>query len=302
MKIGKQIIIPVLIILILGLYLGINKTGKMNYKIPLFDSIDSKNINNITIKGPTSLIELYLEDGIWRIDPDNLRAEHSRVSKMISFIVNPELIDMVSDTGNYQNYGLEENDYISVKAWTNKDSNKILTRELFIGNTNTTGDFTFIRRPDIEKVFTVSENIKDLFDINTNELLDKRIININIPDIDKIILSFTNSSYSLEKSVGNNNEDMWSFSDGSAIEMNNIEQNLRYLSNSRFNTYNDNKDIVSSKILFKIDLFGENLNENFTILEKIDAGYYCESSFTDKYFILSENTGTQLIKMFKELF
>ena len=300
MKIGKQIIVPVLIILILGLYLGINKTGKMNYKFPAFDSVDSKSINSITIKGPTELIELTLEEETWRMGPENLRAEPSKISEMILFLVNPELIDVVSDTGNYQNYGLEEKDYISVKAWTNK--NKILARELLIGNTNTTGNFTFIRLPGIERVFTVSGNRKDQFIINKNELLDKRILNINIPDIDKIMLSFTNSSYLLEKSVGNNNEDIWSYSDGSTIEKNNLEQNIRYLSNSRFNTYIDYKHIVSSEILFKIDIFGENLNESFTILEQKDAGYVCDSSFTDKNFILSENTGTQLIKMFKELF
>ena len=37
MKIGKQVIWPLLIIVILGFYLVINSTGKMNYKIPHFD-------------------------------------------------------------------------------------------------------------------------------------------------------------------------------------------------------------------------------------------------------------------------
>ena len=46
-KIGKQLIIPVTIIVILGLYLGINSTGKMNYNIPVFDTIDEQNIKII---------------------------------------------------------------------------------------------------------------------------------------------------------------------------------------------------------------------------------------------------------------
>jgi len=301
MKIDKQLILPIALILTFSIYLGINNTGKMNYNIPDFITIEEDQLDTIEINRSSGSIKLYLDKGIWKLEHDNLRANPSKIKEMLSFLVKPEFIDMVSDSGNYQSYGLEENNYISVKAWTNTDSNKILARELLIGNTNTTGNFTFIRRPDIEKVFTVSENRKDLFDITINDLLDKRILNNNIPDIDKIILSFTHSSYSLKKSVGNNNEDIWSFSDGSAIEMNDIEKNLRYLSNSRFNTYIDNKDIVSSKMLFKIDLFEENLNDSFTILEKRDEGYYCKSSYTDKYFILSENTGTELIKMFKEL-
>ena len=302
MKIGKQVIWPLLIIVILGLYLVINSTGKMNYKIPQFDTIEDKNISIIRFEGLKGSIKLYLENEIWRIGDDNLRAEPSKVAEMVSFLVNPEFIDMVSDSGNYQNYGLGDSEYITLQAWTiNKKSEDNPERELFIGNLNTTGSFTFIRRPDNISVFTVRGNKKGLFDVTQNDLIDKRVLNINIPEIDKIVLSFSGSSYILEKTVGNNNEDVWTTSNGLAIEVKNLEQNLRYLSNSRFNTYIDSKDIVRPNNLFKIDLFGETLNESFMISEKNDTGFYCESSFAGKSFILSENTGTQIIKMFGEL-
>lgn len=301
MKIKKQLILPVVIIVILGLYLGINSTGKMNYKIPSFGPIEDKNISIIKIEGLQGSIKLYSDDGVWRFSPDDLRAEQSKVSEMISFLVNPEFIDMVSDSGNYQNYGLEDREFIIVKAWAGENTEKPPVRELFIGNINTTGSFTFIRRPDIESVFTVRGNTNRLFDVTENDLFDKRVLNINIPDIDKMVLSFSNSSYVLEKTVGNNNEDIWSGSEGLSIEIKKLEQNLRYLSNSRFNAYIDNTDGVSPNSLFQIDLSGESLDESFIIFEKMDTGYYCESSYAGKSFILSENTGTQIIKMFGEL-
>lgn len=301
MKIGKQIIIPVAIILILGLYLGINSTGKMNYKIPGFEVINEQEISIIRIDGLSKNMELYFDNGVWRFSSNDLRAEPSKVFEMISFLVNPEFIDMVSDTGNYQNYGLGERNYITVKAWTSESKENSPDRELFIGNINTTGSFTFVRRPDIESVFTVRGNTNRLFDLTENDLMDKRVLNINIPDIDKIVLSFSNSSYVLEKTVGNNNEDIWSGSEGLSIEIEKLEQNLRYLSNSRFNTYIDNGDVVTPDSLFKIELSGNTINESFRISEKNDTGYYCESSFAGKSFILSENTGTQIIKMFKEI-
>lgn len=301
MKIGKPIIIPVAIILVLGLYLGINSTGKMNYKIPGFDTIEMENINIVRIEGLSESIKIYLDDEVWRVGDDNLRAEPSKVTEMISFLVNPDFIDMVSDTGNYQNYGLEDTEYISVKAWTGNNNEGHPDRELLIGNLNTTGSFTFIRRPDNIGVFTVGGNIKRLFDVTQNDLIDKRILNIDIPDIDKITLSFSDFSITLGKTVGENNEDIWTSSEGLSIEIEKLEQNLRYLSNSRFNAYIDNTDGGSLNSLFEIDLSGENLDENFRILEKKDTGYYCESSFAGKSFILSENTGTQIIKMFKEI-
>lgn len=301
MKIGKQVIWPLLLIVILGLYLGINRTGKMNYKIPAFDTIEGENINIVRIKGLSESIKIYLDDEVWRVGDDNLRAEPSKVTEMISFLVNLQFIDMVSDTGNYQNYGLEDTEYISVKAWTGNNNEGHPDRELFIGNLNTTGSFTFIRRPDNIGVFTVGGNIKRLFDVTQNDLIDKRILNIDIPDIDKITLSFSDFSITLGKTVGENNEDIWTSSEGLSIEIEKLEQNLRYLSNSRFNTYIDNGDVVTPDSLFKIELSGNTINESFRISEKNDTGYYCESSFAGKSFILSENTGTQIIKMFKEI-
>ena len=300
-KIGKQLLIPVTIILILGLYLGINSTGKMNYKIPAFDAIDGEEITIIEIEGLSGSLKLYSDNGIWKLDTDDLRAEPSKVAEMISFLVDPEFIDMVSDTGNYQNYGLVDGEYITVRAWTNNNNEGNPDRELFIGNINTTGSFTFIRRPDNASVFTVSGNKRTFFDITRNDLLDKRILNIEIPEIDKIVLSFSESTYILEKTVGDNNVDIWTTSKGLSIENNNLEQNLRYLSSSRFNSYIDNIEVVTPDSLFKIELLGENLDDSFIISEKNDTGYFCESSFAGKSFIISENTGTQIIKMFNEL-
>ena len=136
MKIGKQVIWPLLIIVILGLYLGINSTGKMNYKIAVFEIIDEQEIGIIKIDGLSENLELYFDNGVWRFSSDDLRAEPSKVSEMISFLVKPEFIDMVSDTGNYQNYGLGEGESIAVRAWTGESKADIPTRELFIGNIN----------------------------------------------------------------------------------------------------------------------------------------------------------------------
>ena len=301
MKIRKQLILPVVIILILGLYLGINSTGKMNYKIPVFDVIDGENINIISIEGLSGPISIYLDDGIWRLGTDALRAEPSKVAEIVTFLAEPAFIDMVSDTGNYQNYGLGDREFITVRAWTGENKSDNPARELFVGNLNTTGSFTFVRRPDNIGVFTVRGNTKGLFDITENDLIDKRILNIDITEIDKIVLSFSDSSYTLKKTVGENNEDRWTSSEGLSIEIRKLEQNLRYLSNSRFNAYIDSTDGVSPNSLFKIDLSGENLDESFIISEKNETGYYCNSSFAGKSFVLSENTGTQIVKMFKEI-
>lgn len=301
MKIAKQLILPVALIAAFSLYLGIKSTGKMNYKIPAFNVIDDQQIDTIEIDQSSGSLKLYSDNGIWKLGPDNLRANPSKIKEMLSFLTNPKFIDMVSDSSSYQNYGLDDKEYITVKAFINADDANTPDRELFIGDLSNNGNFTYIRRSDNSSVFTVKRDIRSIFDISAKDILDKRILDIAPPKIDKIELSFPDTNYTLKKTVGDNNEDTWNTSEGVSIESKNLDQSLRYLSNSIFDSYTDDEKDTAVNSIFKINLSGENLSSNFIILEKNDEGYYCESSFAGKSFILSENTGTQIIKMFSEL-
>lgn len=301
MKIWKQLIWPLSIILILGIYLGINSTGKMNYKIPEFNIIDKVEIDRIEIEQSSGLLKLYSDNGVWKINPENLRADPGKTDDILALLTGPEFIDMVSEAASYHNYGLGDQEYISVKAWTIENTLNGPVRELFIGALNTTGNFTFVRSPDNISVFTVSGNIRKIFDITQNDIIDKRILEIDTQKIDKIEVSYTDGNFILEKSVGDDNNDIWNTTEGIKIDSNSIEQSIRYLSNSGFDSYiyEDCSNIAES--IFKIILFEENLIHTFTIIEKKDTDYYCRSSFAGKDFILSNNTGTQIIKMFKEI-
>ena len=300
MKIGKQLIIPVAVILILGLYLGINSTGKINYQIPVFENMEEE-IKIIEIQKLTEIFKIFSDDGIWKFRSDNLRVEPSKVVEMISFLRKPNFIDMVSDSGNYVNYGMDDGKYITISAWTDIEDENNPKRKLILGSLNSTGNFTYIRIPENKNVYTVSGDLNSLFALSKNELLDKRVTNFDISEIERITLSSLDSKYILIKSVGENNKDIWATLNGSPIKLDILEQNLRYLSNSRFNAYSKNNEQNNQKALFKIELIGENLNESFEIFQKIESDYLCNSKFTNKNFLLSENTGTQIIKMFNDL-
>ena len=300
MKIGKQVIIPVAVILILGLYLGINSTGKIHYQVPVFENMEEE-IKLIEINKLSETYKLFSDNDIWKFSSDNLRVEPSKVTEMISFLRKPNFIDMVSDSGNYVNYGLDDGSYLTISAFTDIDDENNPKRKLILGSLNSTGNFTYIRIPENKNVYTVSGDLNSLFALSKNELLDKRVTSFDITDIERITLSSLDLNYILIKSVGENNKDIWVTSTGSPIKIEKLEQNIRYLSNSRFNTYIENNNFNKQDALFKIELSGKNLNESFEIFQKIDSEYLSYSTFTNKNFFLSENTGTQIIKMFNDL-
>jgi hypothetical protein len=301
MNIGKNILIPLIIIILFSLYLGINKTNKVNYKIPSFVKLDPTSIKNITIDRPINSIELYLDNGVWRLKPDDLRADLSKITKMISFMTSSPFIDMVSDTGNFQNYGLETGKYTTVGIRAKIDGTNTPIREFYIGNLNTSGSFTFIRSPKTNSVYTVSGNIKDMFEISKNELLDRQILNLTVDEVDKIELSSLDNTYTIEKTIGDESKDIWKTTDGIELNTNSIEQSLRYLSGSIFDSYFDSEYNNKNSSIFSLTLFQDTVIHSFSIIDDGTGIYKGRSSYAGKDFLLSENTKTQLIIMFNDL-
>jgi len=297
MKIRKNIIIPIAAIIILGLYLVFNTTGKMNYKIPEFKSIQSGTIYSMEIKSEKGTINLYSDNGVWKLNPENLRAEPSKINEMLAFLENPQFIDMVSDTKNYQNYGLEKGKFVDIKAMVKGNADNKPVRELYLGDLNQSRRFAFIRIPDNKAVFTVKENIKKLFDVSENDLFDKKILNFDSTKIDKIEVISNNLKTTIDKSVDSDNKDIWKTDNGAELDSNAVGQSLRYLANSRFESYSPAGENRGEGNIFTINLYNDKTLNSFTITKKNDSNYSAFSSYAGKDFILAENTATQIIKM-----
>jgi len=300
MKIRKNLVIPFAAIIILGLYLVFNTTGKMNYKIPRFKAIEPQTIDKIEITNNKGTINLYSDNGVWRFNPDNYRAEPSKIESMLTFLENPQFADMVSDTNNYQNYGLEDKKYIHIKAGIKGNSSEKPDREFFIGDLNQSKKFAFIRTPDNKAVFTVRANIQKIFDINENDLLNKQILRIDSSNIDKIEIISGDKKTTLNKTVDSDSKDVWRNESGKDANTDAVGQSLRYLSNSRFESYLA-ANAVNNKDLFTLNLYEEDTIHSFTILKKNEKNYFAKSGYAEKEFLLSENTGTQIIKMFTDI-
>ncbi len=297
MKISKNIIIPVASIIILGLYLIFNTTGKMNYKIPEFNSVQSGTIDRIQIQSEKGKIDLYSDNGIWKINPDSFRVEPSKINEMLSFLENPQFIDMVSNTKNYQNYGLAKDKYIDIKALKKGGTDKNPLRELYIGDLNESRRFAFIRRPDNKAVFTVKESIRKLFDVSANDILDKKILDFDSTKIDKVEVITNNTKTTITKSVDSDNKDVWKSDKGVELDSNAVGQSLRYLANSRFDSYSPAGETRGEGNIFTINLYSDKTLSSFTITKKNEKNYSAYSSYAEKDFILADNTATQIIKM-----
>jgi len=302
MKFNKQLILPIALIVVLSLYMAVKKQGEINYQIPRFDSVNKENFTSLAIDHGAYSLKLYFHNGIWRINPDNLRVDPAKMDAMLEFIALIRYADLVSETSNYINYGLDEKNLISVKAWIGNDEPDNPSREIIVGNTDDSGKFTFVRGIDNSAVFTTQGDLRKIFDQNFDSIIDKRISNFVMQDIDKIALSIEGRNFSFFKTTDEANKDIWETAAGGLLDKNMIEQSLRYLSSSRFTSYRDSGPEGNVESLFRMDFSGNNLSHFLRIDKKENAGFISSSSFAEKPFLLEETTGTQIIKMFKELF
>ena len=102
MKISKNIIIPITASIILGLYLVFNTTGKMNYKIPEFNSIQSGTISSIEIKSEKGTINLYSDNGIWKLNPDNFISTVQNKKDTFKRLWNDHLVNQINDVPDFE--------------------------------------------------------------------------------------------------------------------------------------------------------------------------------------------------------
>ncbi len=301
MKTVKQFILPVVLIIVFSVYLGVKNTGKINYELPAFETVEKNSFRSVEIINGDSTIKLYSDDGVWRFDSDNKKVSTGKIEKITEFLGTPKFLDMVSESTNYQNFGLEKGEYITVRAYISTNKGDKPDREFFIGDLSSNRNFTYIRSSDNSGVFTADSSIRLLFDTTKDDLLDKHITDIDSALVDKIIYTSRGITKTLTKTVGENSKDIWTEKEGTEVDSTKLAQSLRYLSNSGFESYTDIDTPENETDLISLTLTGEGFEETFSIIKKLETGYLGQSTFTGSNFILSDNTGTQLIKMFNDI-
>jgi hypothetical protein len=110
---------------------------------------------------------------------------------------------MISQTGDYKRFGLDDSKELIVSK-----NDKTLLR-LFIGSVSSTGNYTYIKLPDNQKIYSVRGDISRTFSKNEDELRDKTILTLgNVSEIivtknDEVITKTGDEAVELLTSLNN---------------------------------------------------------------------------------------------------
>jgi hypothetical protein len=221
MKINKEWIILVIIILALILYLVLREQDRVRYSLPDIPQISQGEISRLEISKPEAGVVIEKSDDNWIISPQGYLADSFVVESMLESVKRPLITAMVSDSKNYTRYGLDEDKKIVVRLF----SEDVLKREMELGETTDSGRYTFIKLTGDHRVYHARDNIRNRFNKDIDELRDKSVLSFSKQDIremeitkdsDSLVLVLTEQVQTEEDD--DKTKTIWQTSEGKEVE------------------------------------------------------------------------------------
>jgi len=195
MKIKTEILLLAVVIIALGLYLGLHRSGRMNYQLPVLTKIAKKDISGIEIIKAGKTIRLKRTDDSWIIAPQGYPADSGKINAMLEVIANPELTALISESRNYTRYELDDGKKINLRV----HKGDTLARTFDIGKTASSFQHTFIKLKEDPRVFQARGNFRRDFDATAEDLRDKIVLAFEPNTISEIILTRKTETMVLKK-------------------------------------------------------------------------------------------------------
>jgi len=304
MKLKREYLVLVVIILGLSMYLVLHKRDASHYRLPELPRVMEEEITKIQISKQDTAIVLNKKDNTWQIVPQGYPADANQVKPMLDVIEKFTLTALVSESKNYDRYHLDNDNKIKVKAWTGDT----LRREFEMGRAAATSRHTFVKLSDDHRVYHARGNFRNRFDLTVEKLRDKTVLSFEQGEIQEIHLSKGKQSMvfarkqvpvevtpSQEEQANSSQapaeETMWQTADGKRGDRSQLDRMLTALSKLRCEKYLDDRqkeDLVDP--IYTIQLTGMG-KYSLSVFEKTDEdakNYPATSSENDYPFLLPD--------------
>jgi hypothetical protein len=317
MKIEKEYIGLVIIILGLSVYLVLRSPDRTHYELPRVPEIGKKDISRIEISKAGSTILLNKKDGHWQVGPQGYAANADRVTNMVNIIAKLAVTALVSESRNYSRYSLDDENKITVKAWT---ADK-LTREFEVGKVATSYRHTFIKLAGDDRVYHANGDFRSQFDQTVDRLRDKTVLSFDPSKIQEIqitkgaeVITLGRTEVPAEMGTGPESdaeaprspevETVWQTSDGKKGDKTQLEKLMTILSDLKCETYIDDlrkEDLAEPMYTLRLKGAQDYTLSIFAKMEKDAKHYPAVSSENDYPFLLPEWQVNSLMKKPEEL-
>ena len=288
-KITKKYAILLSIIIILAVILVLTLFLKnRGYSLPTLKAIDS-GITEIKINrgtNETSSIIIKLEDGKWTVNK-KYKADSDIVISMTNALNSIQPVEIISrgdaEAEDREKYRLLDDETINVIAI---DGSSKEVRNIRFGMKSTLGDNVYSQIDKDKNIYllgNLSSNPKDIFDKSEDDIINKTISSVRNDSINKIIISYNNRDYTLEKSEDATN---W-IKDNNSISINDLYGQVYTIANLKADGI-IKEDLDKNSVLYKIEISADSNTFSYEILNKNNRNDNYEVSLendNDRYYI-----------------
>ncbi len=311
MKIKKEYIILVLIIVGLSVYLFMRKEDRNLYELPVLPEVAKAEISKIEISKGKDSIAMNKRDEKWYIAPQDYPVDDKLVDAMLNEFEKLTVTTLVSESGDYQRYDLGEDKKIAVKTWGGDQ----LLRDFEVGKAASSFRHTFVKLAGDDRVFHARNNFRNTLDKTVDDLRDKSVLSFQTADITEIKVTNEKTSLDLTRTEATEENTqaqtdssaaaaptppkmVWQSSDNKMGDEKNISRLLSSISILRCDKFiNDRKKEDFTDSIFSVDLKGVQ-NHKLSVFAKLkedDESYPAVSSGSDYPFYLSKNTADRIM-------
>jgi hypothetical protein len=312
MKLRREYIILLVVILVLSLYLVLRRQDRAHYKVPKLPHIAQADISKIEISKKGTAITLNKKDNIWRIDPQGYPADAAKVKKILDATEKLTLTALVSESKNYGRYNLDDDTKLTVRAWI-ADT---LRRDFAIGKVAPSYRHTFVQVREDHRVYHARGNFRGIFDQTADSIRDKMVLKFEKAEIEEIqVTKGQESTVLIRKRIpveikldqeteassppASKKEILWESAEGNKADEAKVKRLLTVLSNLRCEQYvGDHKKEDFTNPIYTVRLKGakEYTLSLFEKMEKDVKGYPAISSESDYPFLLRESQANDIMK------
>lgn len=279
----SSIIIILTIILILTIFLK-----NRGYSLPTLKAIDS-DISEIKInRGTNETLSIKLKDGEWTIN-DKYKADFQAVASMTNALNLIEPVEIISrgnlEEEDKEKYKLSDEEVLHVIAI---DKNSKEVRNIRFGMKSALGDNIYSQIGKDKSIYllgNLSSNPKDIFDKSEDDIINKTISSLRNDSINKIVISYNNKDYDLEKSKEEATNWIKVWNNNSTISVNDLYSPIYTIANFKADGL-IKEDKGKNSVLYKIEISADSDTVLYEILSKDKDNY--EVSLTNdnnRYYI-----------------
>ncbi|MBN1665329.1 MAG: DUF4340 domain-containing protein [Deltaproteobacteria bacterium] len=182
MKLKKEYLILIVLIVALALYLMMRSAGR-DADIPQPARLEASKLSRLVVTVKQSApVELVKKDERWQIEPKKYAVDQTVIGNMTRAAAELTLSAIVSESGSYERYGLTPKEGITVQAFSEGKQ----VRAFSIGKTAPTNQHTFVLVEGDPKVYHARGQIETVFNQTVDSLRDKTVFAVekqNITDI-----------------------------------------------------------------------------------------------------------------------